>query len=299
MAERLLLTGGTGFLGRQVIAPLLARGVVLHGVTRGASGAEGVIWHQADLLDEAAARALLREIRPATLLHAAWYVEHGKFWHAPENAHWVEASTALARHFAEAGGRRFIGLGTCAEYADAAEGDGAPWPERRAIAPGTIYGQAKAELAARLARMERLSIAWARIFHVFGPGEPAARLVPDVALSLLAGREARTGSGRAVRDYASTRFVGRALTALALSDVTGAVNVASGEGRPMREIIEAIAAIIGRPGLLRIGARPDPANEVAFMVADITRLRREVGFTERAELRADLAALVAALRPPC
>lgn len=299
MSERLLVTGGTGFLGRHTIAPLLARGVELHGVTRGEGGADGVTWHRADLLDEGAARALLRDVRPATLLHIAWRVEHGKFWQAPENAVWLEASTALARHFAEAGGRRFIGVGTCAEYADVAAGDGAPWPESRAIQPGSPYGQAKAELAARLARMPGLATAWARIFHVFGPGEPPARLVPDVALSLLAGREARTGSGRAVRDYSCTRFVGAALAALALSDVTGAVNVASGEGRPMREIIETIAAIIGRPDLLRIGARADPANEVAYMVADTTRLRREVGFAERAELHDELAALVAALRAPC
>ena len=34
-------------------------------------------------------------------MHAAWHVAHGRFWTAPENAAWLEASTALAAHFAE------------------------------------------------------------------------------------------------------------------------------------------------------------------------------------------------------
>jgi nucleoside-diphosphate-sugar epimerase len=296
MPDRVLLTGATGFVGRAVLAPLLARGVELHAVSRTPRAAPGVAWHAADLLDEGQARALIRDVRPAVLLHCAWYVEHGRFWTSPENARWVEASTTLAHAFAEAGGRRFVGVGTCAEYADCDAGDDAPWPETRRIAPATPYGAAKAELHARLAAHPRLAVAWARLFHLFGEGEPPARLVPYVARSLLDGHEALCGSGRAVRDYASTAYVGRALAALALSDATGPVNVASGEGRPMRELMEAVARLTGRAHLLRLGARPDPPGEVPHMVANTTRLRRDAGFTERADLRGDLSAFVMRLR---
>jgi nucleoside-diphosphate-sugar epimerase len=296
MAERVLLTGATGFVGRAVIAPLLARGVELHAVTRGSPpDLPGLCWHRADLLEEAAGRALMRDLRPTVLVHAAWYVEHGRFWTAPENAEWLDASTALAAHFAEAGGRRFLGLGTCAEYAEAAESDGAPWPETRPLAPATPYAQAKAELATRLARMP-VQVAWARLFHLFGPGEHPGRLVPSVARALLDGREARCASGRPVRDFASTRFVGEALAALAMSRVTGAVNVASGEGRAIAELVRLIGAALGRPGLVRLGALPDRPGEVPFMVADVTRLQREVGFTAAPCVEADLRALLDGLR---
>lgn len=295
MGVRLLLTGASGCVGRALIGPLVARGFAVHAVARRIPpGAQG-LWHAADLLDEDATRALLRDIRPGVLVHCAWFVEHGAFWTAPENAAWVSASEAMAAAFAEYGGRRFLGIGSCAEYADAAGDDAAPWPETRRIAPATPYGQAKAELAARLAR-QPFDVAWARLFLMFGPGEAPARLVPSVARALVEGREARIASGRPVRDVASTRFLGEALAALAASGVTGPVNVASGEGRTLANVARLLARAAGREDLLRLGALPDRAGEVPAMVADIGRLRREVGFADPPQVEDDLRALVAAMQ---
>lgn len=297
MPERVLVTGATGFVGRAILAPLAAQGFEVHGVTRGTPRGPG--WHQADLLDEAAARHLLHDLRPDILIHAAWYVAHGRFWTAPENTAWLEASTALFAHAAEAGTRRILGIGTCAEYADSAPGDGAPWPESRPVAPATRYGQAKAALADRLAALadrRGLSWAWARLFLLYGPGEPEGRLVPSVMRALLAGREAACASGTPVRDFADTAFIGRALAALAAAPVEGPVNVATGEGRPIREVVTIIGRLTGRPELIRFGALPDRPGETASMVADTTRLHAEAGFAESHDLEAGLARLLASLR---
>jgi nucleoside-diphosphate-sugar epimerase len=296
MAERVLVTGATGFIGRHIPALLQARGFEVHVTARGGlPTAPGFTAHAVDLLRHDEARRLIADIRPAIIIHAAWYVAHGRFWTAPENADWLEASTAFAAYAAEAGTRRFVGLGTCAEYANEAGDDAYPWPESRRIAPTTPYGEAKAALARRLAEMAegraRFSFAWARLFHLFGPGENPARLVPSIMIALREGREARCSSGRPVRDFISTPSCAAALAALAISDVQGPVNIASGAPITIAAMARLVAQISGRPYLLRLGALEDRPNEAPYMVAHTGRLRREVGFVASVSLPAELRAL--------
>ncbi|MCE2760572.1 MAG: NAD(P)-dependent oxidoreductase, partial [Acetobacteraceae bacterium] len=293
MPERVLVTGATGFIGRHIPALLQARGYETHITARSdLPQTAGITAHGVDLLRGDDAQRLIRDIRPDIIIHTAWYVAHGRFWTAPENTDWLEASTALAAYAAEAGARRFVGLGTCAEYATEAGDDAYPWPETRPIAPATPYGEAKAALARRLAEMAegraRFGFAWARLFHLFGPGENPARLVPSIMLALREGREAPCASGRPVRDFISTQNAAAAITALATSDVTGPVNIASGAPISIAAMARLIAQIVGRPDLLRLGALPDRPNEPPYMVAHTGRLRREVGFTAPVSLAAEL-----------
>jgi nucleoside-diphosphate-sugar epimerase len=296
MAERLLVTGASGFIGQHMPALLRARGYETH-VTARATLPEtaGITAHSIDLLRQDEAQRLIKDLRPAIIIHTAWYVAHGRFWTAPENTDWLEASTALAAYAAEAGTRRFVGIGTCAEYATEAGDDAYPWPETRPIAPASPYGEAKATLARRLSEIAearaRFSFAWARLFHLFGPGENPARLVPSIMLALREGREAQCASGRPVRDFISTQNAAAAITALATSDITGPVNIASGAPISIAAMARLIAHISGRPYLLRLGALPDRPNEAPYMVAHTGRLRREVGFTAPVSLAAELRKL--------
>jgi nucleoside-diphosphate-sugar epimerase len=137
----------------------------------------------------------------------------------------------------------------------------------------------------------RFSFAWARLFHLFGPGENPARLVPSIMLALREGREAQCASGRPVRDFISTQNAAAAITALATSATTGPVNIASGAPISIAAMARLIAEIAGRPYLLRLGALPDRLNEPPYMVAHTGRLRREVGFTGRVSLAAELRSL--------
>jgi nucleoside-diphosphate-sugar epimerase len=134
----------------------------------------------------------------------------------------------------------------------------------------------------------RFSFAWARLFHLFGPGENPARLVPSIMIALREGREAQCSSGRPVRDFISTQNAAAAITALATSQVTGPVNIGSGAPISIAAMARLIAHISGRPYLLRLGALPDRPNESPYMVAHTGRLRREVGFTAPVSLAAEL-----------
>jgi nucleoside-diphosphate-sugar epimerase len=72
--------------------------------------------------------------------------------------------------------------------------------------------------------------------------------------------------------------VGRAFAALLLSDVTGPVNIGSGTRVTIADLLGKIAGQLGRPELLRLGARPAAPSEPLLLVPDVTRLHEEVGW---------------------
>lgn len=284
--QRVLVTGATGFVGRQVVAPLLRRGYEVHAVSRRAVAdlpAEVVV-HAADLLDCAGHSRLLERIRPSHLLHAAWYVEHGKYWDAAENDLWLKATVSLVESFCRAGGGRVVGVGTCAEYdwkyGLLIEGQ---TPEQ----PASLYGSAKLAAghnAAAIAAAQAVGFAWARIFFPFGPGEPENRLIPHVVTRLLRGEPARCTHGRQIRDFLYVADVGDALAALLDSAVQGPINIGSGVPATIGDVAARIGAALGRPELVMLGAVADTDGSPDTILASNLRLAKEVGWTPKHSL---------------
>jgi nucleoside-diphosphate-sugar epimerase len=291
--SRALVTGAGGFIGRHTLAPLHAAGFEVHAVTsrptvtaRLLPAGGDVRWHHVNLLDSERASALVREVRPTHLLHLAWYTQPGAFWTAAENLDWLAASLRLLRAFGESGGRRAVLAGTCAEYhwqrdTHCVEG-------QTPTNPATLYGAAKHALhvtAEAWARQAGVAFAWGRIFHLYGPYEHPDRLVSSVARALLRGEQARCTHGRQVRDFLYAPDLAGAFVALLLGDVTGPVNMASGEPLRVVDLVGAIAQAAGRPELVRLGALPASPNEPERLTADVRRLREEVGWTPAVGLR--------------
>jgi nucleoside-diphosphate-sugar epimerase len=283
---RVLVTGASGYIGRHALVPLLATGDEIHAVSRSPAHHDPplnlppdsrITWHAADLLDAGAPSALIEAVRPGALLHLAWNTTPGAYWTAPDNREWQRATVDLFTAFMRADGRRFLGAGTCAEYE---WGSVTPCHERTTpTRPATLYGQCKLETWQAidyLAAQSGMSAAWGRIFHLFGSDEHTSRLVPSVALSLLKGEPALCTHGEQVRDFMDVTGVAGAFAALLASSVTGAVNIASGEPRRVKDVVLGISARLGRSDLVRLGARP--TSEPPVVTADVSRLVNEVGW---------------------
>jgi nucleoside-diphosphate-sugar epimerase len=204
----------------------------------------------------------------------------------------VLASLNLISAFKSAGGTRFVGAGSCAEY-DWAHG----WLSEAVTpcAPQTPFGRFKNsvfEASMAYAETAALSTAWARIFFLYGPGETPTRLVPHVINSLLSGRFAATSEGWQYRDFLHVDDVAAALVALLGSDVSGAVNIGSGIPVMVRDVVSSIGKLLALPELLQYGAVPMQPGEPPLLVADTRRLREEVGWAPQYGLEDGLAATI-------
>lgn len=293
--KRVLVTGASGFVGQQTIAPLLALGHEVHAVGRSVTH-ERASWYRADLLDQTARRQLVAAVRPDALLHCAWVTQPGAYWTSPANLDWVAASLDLARAAVELGARRILVPGSCAEY-DWSVPAQRPWRENDPIRPATLYGIAKDSLhrlLAAFARQAGFELVWARLFHLYGPHEKPGRLIPSAIQALQSGQRVETGPGETLRDFMHVADAGRALAHLLAGDATGVFNVASGRPVAIRSVAETLGRLAGRPDLLAIGAHA--IREPAAIVADVGRLAA-TGFRASIGLEEGLAALWGAAAP--
>jgi nucleoside-diphosphate-sugar epimerase len=288
--RRVLLTGASGFIGRHAVAPLLECGYEVHAVARQPADVGDVVWHTADLLSPGGVESLLERSHPTNLVHLAWCAEPGTYGSDPENLDWAAATLHLVRRFGERGGGRAVLAGTCAEYDWSV---GGPYSEASTpVAPRTLYATAKdavRRVVEAFAPQSGLGAAWARIFHVYGPFEPATKLVPSTVLALLREKPAALSAGGQVFDFVHVADVGSALAAVLDSAVEGSVNIGSGTGTSVRTVATTIGELMGRSELLRFGAMGEDRPPSPPVVADVRRLTEEVGWTTARMLGEGLA----------
>lgn len=262
MTMRILLTGATGFVGRQVLRSLLERGGEVSVIAREDPpytfpGADRVtIHHVPDLfaltVDEW--MPLLQNVD--TLLHAAWFAEPGKYLQSPLNMHCLQGTLTMARAAAEAKLKRLVGIGTCFEYDVTHRVLSTETP----LAPLTIYAASKASTFLTLQQWcasSGIAFAWCRLFYLYGEGEDPRRLAAFLHRKLAAGEPAELTSGTQVRDFLDVAEAGARIARVAVSSLQGPVNICSGTPVTVRQLAEQIADSYGRRDLLRFGARPD------------------------------------------
>lgn len=290
--KRVLVTGGSGFIGQYCLPLLLYRGYEVHAFSRSASGEqEAIHWHAVNMLDFNAVEEKVAEIQPTHLLHLAWYVEHGKFWQANENLDWVQASLNLIKAFARVSGQRFLGVGSCAEY-DWSQGvcDERDTP----LKPKTFYGKCKnsfREVAAGYCDNNQISFSWGRLFHLYGPNEDSRRLIPYTMERLLRGESATIHSANKQRDFLHVEDVASALVSLLDSDLQGEMNIGSGEAYLIGDVVNMMAEMIGT-GHVELHGSMHTDTDPEMLIPRVNRLMTELGWKPRYSLMHGMAHMV-------
>ena len=285
--KKVLVTGASGFIGRHCLPLLKERGYDVYAISSKAplAASDGIHWIQFDLLNNKNVKELMATIGPSHFLHFAWMTTPGKLWNSRDNLEWLKVSIDLIEAFALQGGKRAVFSGTCAEYdwsaTEFVEG-------KTRCLPRTLYGSSKLALhllTETLSKEFGFSQAWGRIFYLYGPHEYPQRFVPAVIRGLLQKTPIPCSHGNQIRDFLHVQDVADAFVTLLESEVEGVVNIGSGGGVSLKQVIEKITDRLGEHSLIKYDLMPVPQDDPHILVAYTKRLNEEVRWNPKYTLQ--------------
>jgi len=274
MAQSILVTGGAGYIGSHACKALAGAGyvpVTYDNLSRGHRRA--VRWgplFEGDIGDRVAAVAALKTHQISAVMHFAAFAYVGESTSDPALYYRnnVVGTLALLDAMREAGVNRIVFSSTCATYGLP---DAVPIRETTAQHPVNPYGETKLAIERLLhwygAAYGLRSVAL-RYFNAAGADrggeigeehDPETHLIPLVLRAALGlgppiaifGTDYPTSDGTAVRDYVHVDDLAaahvRAIQYLNRGGESAAVNLATGNGYSVREIIAAVERAVGHP----------------------------------------------------
>lgn len=300
---RVLVSGGSGFIGSHLVRSLSAEGAQVHALSRQADPwrlrglGPSVTLHRADLCDAQGLRSLVDGLRPEFVFHlaASTLVERDMALLPAMLRTNVEGTANLA---AVCGGvRSFVYTGTCEEYGD----QEAPFREGSRESPVSPYSLSKAmasHLCLMLHRTRAFPAVVARPFLTYGPGQEGGMFIPALLRACLEGRDFDMTPGEQTREF---NFVGDIVEGLLLAALTPAalgeiINLGSGREVTVRETAELIVRLTGSKTVLKLGALPYRAGEAMRFFSSPEKARKILGWTARTSLEEGLSLTLSALR---
>ena len=301
---RALVTGGSGFIGSNLVDGLLAAGhevSVLDDLSTGrrsnlehALGA-GAVLHEIDVTDATGVLQVVADFAPDAVFHLAAQIDVRRSVEDPAFDARVnlEGTLNVLEAARREGVSRFVYTSTGgALYGDA---EVIPTPEDAPVRPLAPYGMSKyaAEQACALyARLHGLSTVTLRYGNVYGPRQDPLGEAGVVAifcgLATFGGRATIYGDGHQTRDYVYVGDVVAANLAAVRSDARGAYNIGTGEETSVLELLAALRDLAPHRPLTAEHAPPRPGEVVRSCLA-CGRATRELGWRAETTLAEGLS----------
>ncbi len=297
MAQRALVTGSSGFVGRHLVRRLLARGDEVHGLDVApppADLATSIAHHDVDLREGDAVARLVADVAPEVIYHLGARSSVALSMREPEEdvATNVLGTLQLALAAAEAGVGRLVFTSS----GGTVYGPEAPVPasEWAPLQPQSVYGASKAAAELYLgvvARTTALEVSILRPANIYGPEQDPhgeAGVVAIFGQRMLAGSPVTIfGDGSQTRDYLYIDDALEALTSAAAAPLPATCNVGTGVETSTGRIFELLAALTGyEREPVRAEERP---GDVARVAVDPARARELWGWAPRVALEDGLA----------
>ncbi|MFO0809720.1 MAG: NAD-dependent epimerase/dehydratase family protein [Gemmataceae bacterium] len=303
---RVLVTGGTGFIGSHLVRRLVREEACVHVLARPGRppgriadlGGRVTLW-AADLADRPAVRACVAGSRPQVVFHLAGDSagRHFDGWERLDQS--VDANLGnvlnLLQAIHDAGGSPpvVVRVGGLEEY-----GQGpVPYDEDQRESPVSPYSAsqvAATHFCQMLGRSLGLPIVTLRLALTYGPSQAPSFLIPALIHHCLEGRGFAMTAGDQRRDYV---FVGDAVEALLRAAVTPEaggqiINVGSGVESRVLDVAQAVVRLAGAIDL-HVGAVAARRTEIQHLVCNPAKAERLLDWTATTSLEDGLARTVA------
>jgi UDP-arabinose 4-epimerase len=304
--QPILVTGGAGFIGSHVCKALALRGFLPVAYDNLSSGhADAVRWgpfEQGDVSDRRQLDDVLARWRPAAVMHFAAFAYVGESVRDPSRyyANNVAACLVLLDAMRQAGVNHIVFSSSCATYGIP---PALPIDETMEQRPVNPYGRSKLmveQILADYAAAYGLRFAALRYFNAAGADpegelgerhEPETHLIPRVLMAAFGkiasfeifGADYPTPDGTCIRDFVHVSDLAeahiRTLVALVEAGENLSLNLGSGTGHSVREIIECAERLLQRR--VPVTVQPRRPGDPPILVADASLARRRIGFSPR------------------
>jgi len=298
--NRLLVVGGSGFIGRHLCRAASASGYSVTSLSLAAPAERvpGIDYRTADISDSSAVRASLDDGAFEYVVNCGGYIDHRLFRNGGRDL--IRSHFDGVQNVVETIDReclvRFIQLGSSDEYGNAA----APQHEElreQPIAPYSLGKVSATHFLQMMWRTERFPATVLRLFLTYGPGQDQKRFLPQLIKGCLADARFPVSEGHQLRDFCYIDDVmSGILRALQLETACGEViNLASGIPVSIRAVVEAVRTLVGKgePEFGRIAYR---AGENMALYASIEKARSMLNWAPAVPLMEGLARTVAFYR---
>jgi UDP-glucose 4-epimerase len=284
----IIVTGGLGFIGNELVRQLDKQGkkvVVLDNKNRIApeiSDLKHIPVEEINIADYPSVSSLFSRLKPELVFHMAAIHFIPECNADPERTLRinVEGTQSILRASSENKVGKIVFASSGAVYADSAQ----TLNENFNTAPIDVYGWSKLfgeNLCQLNHSLHATPTVVARLFNNYGPRETNPHIVPEIIKQVRSGSRLKLGNISTVRDYIHTRDCASALIRLSQASTEGVetVNVATGKGFTVKEIIEKIGTILKMDIDIEFDNTRVRKFDKQTQVADIATLQRLTGWS--------------------
>ncbi|MDC0444483.1 NAD-dependent epimerase/dehydratase family protein [Alphaproteobacteria bacterium] len=263
---RVLVTGGSGFIGSRLVAHLKRKRVRVTSIDSS----------KLDLRNEKCVEDFLKTVHFDAIFHCASLGPNpGKL----DKEDYISQELLMTQNLLRfsSSNTKFLFLGSMSEY-----GASGILNEQMICAPNTPYGVAKLKCTDSVilnGKQSGRNIVVARIFGAYGPGEQASRLIPEIVKSVRCGNDLLLTDGEQTRDFVHVDYICSSLGRIFFDNLFEGqvVNIGSGKGLKIKDVVsELVQEGYLNPNIVKFNAIDRRVTDQEILVADVSKLTSKI-----------------------